>query len=408
MEVGWRTVILTVGLVLASAAPGITTSKEASEPVAATTSDGEFLESTQRLDPYRGDMHAHTAFSDGESHPEEAFADAKSVDWLDFWSLTDHANLLTSPVPVNGTCPSSDPTIASDTCYVSPLPDRTEFEEMKHQADRFSGDGFVAHAGFEWSSFVEGHVNVYNTGTWTDAFQTGQAPMTGLYAWLAGNQLADDRYATFNHPGREPLKFDDFAYEPRMDPFFVSLEAFNKDDDYTDTYLEALDEGWHVGAHGVTDGHEDDERIDPDRGHTVALMTELTEPALDRAFAEGHTVAIRGMDQDARLYVDGALMGDTVANPGSTVTVDVTAYDGGENGPTAFDWIELLGPQGWQRTLRLDDVAEGFQHEIVEVDVDELPTTDLDERYITMRAYQDYEQDGDTDPTVMTSAVWLE
>jgi len=131
--------------------------------------------------------------------------------------------------------------------------------------------------------------------------------------------------------------------------------------------------------------------VDPDRGHSVSLMTELSEPALDRSFQQHHTVGIRGMDQDARLYVDDTLMGEVVPNPGSTVEVEATVYDAGTNGPTTFEKLELLGPRGWQKTL----------------DVDELGTTDLDERYITLRAYQDYEQDGDSDPTVMTSAVWL-
>jgi len=407
MDLGRLVGIAVVGIVIFSAgAPGITANRNV-DPSAFVGPEGEHLAGTERLEPYRGDMHAHTAFSDGESHPREAFNDAKQVEWLDFWTLTDHANLLTNPIPVNDTCPSTNPDQASDVCYMSPAPGRTEFAEMKHQAQRFQGEAFVSHAGFEWSSFIEGHVNVYNTQAWTDAFQTGQAPMDGLYTWLEGEKLDDDRYATFNHPGREPLTFDNFSYEPRMDEFFVSLEAFNKDDDYTDTYLKALDKGWHVGAHGVSDGHEDDERVDPDRGHSVSLMTELSEPALDRSFQQHHTVGIRGMDQDARLYVDDTLMGEVVPNPGSTVEVEATVYDAGTNGPTTFEKLELLGPRGWHKTLDLDEPDRGFEHETVEIDVDELGTTDLDERYITLRAYQDYEQDGDSDPTVMTSAVWL-
>lgn len=369
----------------------------------------ELLEGTDRLTPYRGDLHAHTSYSDGEDAPERAFADARDQAWLDFFAVTDHSEWFTFPFKADDDCIGPQ----AVECYSSPVPRRTEWGDTGHQAQRFTGEDFLAMRGFEWSSFVEGHVNVYETRVWTDSVQTGQAPMTGFYAWMESQQLDDDRFATFNHPGREELKFDDFAYVPQMDRYFVSLESFNRDDDYSDEYLQALDAGWHLGTHGVTDGHGTEDRIRETDGHTVALMSDLTKPALRRSLVQHHTVAIQGNDQDARFYVDGYLMGDTVPQPGSTVTVQAELLDAGHSGPTSFERVELLGPEGWQRSLAIGEGEdcqrgdEGADHVEcqAEVSLEGMGTTDLDERYLVLRAYQHYE--GEVRPTVVTSAVWL-
>lgn len=372
-----------------------------------------FLPGTDTLTPYRGDLHSQTGYSDGTQTPEYAFQQTSSAEWLDFFAVTDHSDWLLFPFRADTDCIGTQ----APSCYQSPLPERTEWEETGFQAQRFTDEDFLAVRGFEWSSQVEGHVNVYNTRVWTDAEQTGHFPMTGFYAWLAGQELDEQRFATFNHPGREPLKFDNFSYEPRLDPYIVGLEAFNRDDDYSETYLEALDRGWHVGAVGVKDAHEADERVDRTESHTVALMQEFSKPGLREAYVHHHTVATRGSDQDARLYVDNTLMGDALADPGDTVEVDLVVYDAGVVGATEIEKVELLGPDGFQRTLaigdgepceRIDPPERQWLECQATVDLTQMGTTDLGEKYVTARAYQDYEQDGSTDPTVMTSAVWID
>lgn len=371
------------------------------------------LVGTDTLTPYRGDMHAHTAYSDGEETPETAYQQAQTEGWLDFFAVTEHSEWYLFPFRADFDCIG----IQALDCYESPTPERTEWEETGHQAQRFTDEDFLAVRGFEWSSQIEGHVNVYDTRIWTDAQQTGHAPMTGLYGWMAAEQLDEDRYATFNHPWREPLGFDNFSYEPRMDPYFVGIEAFNRDDDYSDHYPEALDKGWHLGAHGVTDGHDADARLDRAAGHTVALMHEFTKDGLREAFIQHHTVATRGSDQDARLWVDDTLMGDVLTDPGGTVEVDLVLFDAGDVGATAFDRAELLGPDGFQQDLaigdgepcdRFDDGQRQWIDCEATVDLTDMGTTDLGEKYITARAYQDYEQDGSSEPTVVTSAVWID
>ena len=82
-----------------------------------------------------GNLHSHTAYSDGQGTPAEAFAFARDVAGYDFYAVTDHAELVGS----------------------------SEWEDTGVQADLFTLDGvFVAFRGFEWSHPV-GHICVYNT-----------------------------------------------------------------------------------------------------------------------------------------------------------------------------------------------------------------------------------------------------
>jgi hypothetical protein len=389
-----------------------TVAGDAGREASRVAGDGSTLAGTDGLDPYRGDLHSQTSFSDGTGTPELAFQQTKAAEWKDFFAVTDHSEWLAFPFQADTDC--IGPQVVG--CYSSPMPERTEWEETGFQAQRFTDESFLAVRGFEWSSPVEGHVNVYNTQVWTDSVQTGPAPMTGLYAWLEGQRLDEQAFATFNHPGREPLLFDEFAYEPRLDDEFASLEAFNRDDDYSDTYLKALDAGWHVGAVGVSDAHGAAARVDRSQAHTVALLDSFTKPGLTRAYVDQHTVATLGSDQDARLLVDGVLMGGTVPDPGAAVEIEAAVYDAGEHGATAIERIELLGPDGFQRDLalgpgedcrRVDGRPNLVQCEAT-VALDGVGRTDLGERYLTLRAHQDLDGDGDAEPAVMTSAVWLD
>ncbi len=74
----------------------------------------------------------------------------------------------------------------------------------------------------------------------------------------------NDALAGFNHPGREAGRFGFFAHEPRLADRIVSLEMFNRNEDYVyeqvdggapSPLVECLDAGWRVGLLGVTDEH---------------------------------------------------------------------------------------------------------------------------------------------------------
>ena len=81
--------------------------------------------------------------------------------------------------------------------------------------------------------------------------------MAQYYRWLAEVEAVAGGMvlAGFNHPGREVACFDGCTYLPALDDRIVTLECFNRDDDYGEVYFQALDRGWHTGAIGVSDHH---------------------------------------------------------------------------------------------------------------------------------------------------------
>lgn len=241
------------------------------------------------------DLHNHTLLSDGSGHAEDAFA---SMRWagLDVAAITDH---------------SGTGKLQGETCQgcASALGiDESEWRRLGDLARTANEDGsFVAIRGFEWSSPTLGHVNVWASQTWTDPLATGgigagatasallhkgnnplpdgvesevndllrlspegEAAMNGFYNWLKSPPErpvlggGSDALAGFNHPGREAGRFGFFAFEPALRDRIVSLELFNRNEDYLfeqvdggapSPLVECLDAGWRVGLLGVTDEH---------------------------------------------------------------------------------------------------------------------------------------------------------
>ena len=131
---------------------------------------------------------------------------------------------------------------------------------------------FTALRGFEWSEPTLGHVNVWFTAEWTDVLDLGQ--MKPLCRWLSRQTgllgLGDggaEGIAGFNHPGREPGRFDQFALDPSVRDQMVSLEMLNRRDDYlAQGYADGrpsplcacLNAGWRTGITGCADEHGTD------------------------------------------------------------------------------------------------------------------------------------------------------
>lgn len=240
------------------------------------------------------DLHNHSLLSDGDGRAEDAFASMRSHG-LDVAALTDHSGVGK---------------LQGDSCQGCAQAvgiDEAEWERIGALADAANADGsFVAVRGFEWSSPTLGHMNVWFSRTWTDPLATGaigaatsasfllhegnppldptveaqvntllhslpegQASMAGFYDWLSADPARPglggglDGIAGFNHPGREGGRFGYFAFDERIADCVVSLELFNRGEDYlfegtpetASPLVECLDAGWRVGILGVTDEH---------------------------------------------------------------------------------------------------------------------------------------------------------
>lgn len=280
---------------------------------------------------YFGDLHNHTAFSaDADGAPRDAFPTGRAGG-LDFMAITDHSE------------------------WINPI----EWRRLEALTEAATDAGFLAIRGFEWSSIVNGHVNVWDSERYTDILRTpGAVSMEPFWRWLTGP--GDDGLAGFNHPGREPGMFDRFAYDPAADARLVTLEVFNRTNTYAEGYVAALDAGWHVGAVGVSD-HHGTTWGDPAYPRTGLFATELTLEGVRAALEAGHVYATQ--DDDLQLAVtahplDGppVLAGAVVRTAADTVPLHVVAAD-----PTdpvvAVELLATGAPAG--RVLAAADLPPG-------------------------------------------------
>ncbi|MHC1776068.1 MAG: CehA/McbA family metallohydrolase [Lentimicrobium sp.] len=189
---------------------------------------------------YYGNLHNHSNVSDGEGTPDEAYNYAKNVAQLDFFGLSDHANLMNA----------------------------AEWLLIKTTANLYNEDSvFAAFYGFEWTTYFSyGHVNVINT----EDYCSNNSPtntFNGLINWLNARNGA----AFFNHPGWDPFAFSEFDHftDPPCSKF-IGMELWNDHDGFSKYYYnngyynndgnkgyfdEALIRGWKIGAAGGDDNH---------------------------------------------------------------------------------------------------------------------------------------------------------
>jgi Protein of unknown function (DUF3604) len=326
------------------------------------------------------DLHNHTRLSDGAGDPRLAFASMRDAG-LDVAALSDHSRW------------------ASVFLDLAKAPgwtgiDHAAWRQTVALAEAANADGeFVALHGFEWSHAAYGHMNVWGSERFTDPLRTVPT-MARFWRWL--ERRGQDGLAGFNHPGTGRLRFADFAYRPAMAQRLVSLELFNKLEDYLlkDTergrpspLVQCLNAGWRVGLLGVTDEHGVDWGRPEGKGRAGLYVRELTRAGVLEALAARRFFAsrVKGLRVDAGLTSlagprgPGARvpMGAAVGHPGGPARVEVDldrgpAWQGrrlgvqvlrpGERLPAlaATHEVELPGPGDPVATVELDlDPAEG-------------------------------------------------
>jgi hypothetical protein len=256
------------------------------------------------------DLHNHTLMSDGDGDPAQAFASMRSAG-LDVAALTDHATLSDSVLGevLAGLLPPEYKQVAGIT--------PSDFARTGRLADAANRDGrFTAIRGFEWSEPLLGHVNVWFTDHYVDVLQAGL--MQPLLDWLRREPgLVLDGgaggLAGFNHPGREPGRFQEFHYDARVRDRMVSLELFNRGDDYlfegysdgrASPLVACLGAGWRTGIAGVTDEHGTDWGFPEGKGRTGLWVKEhnrrgVKEAMRARRFFATRTSGLR-VDMTAR------------------------------------------------------------------------------------------------------------
>lgn len=283
-----------------------------------------------------GGFHFHSAYSDGEagSRPADVFA-AGVASGMDFMFVTEHSEWLALPVEADEDC--LDPTARPATECLITSPDGLSKWETSHAAAaqvRADTPGFLAQVGFEWSSPIQGHVVTTGSANYDTAYNDGGLlTMSGYYAWLQTDPAiggGSDGLGIFAHPGREEAKFEDFRYDPAVDPQMIGVEVFNRGNTYWEGGLaQALDNGWHTGAIGAVDDHGPDwGRLDRARTVVFVPSADWTPEALRAALEARHFYATFSHSIVLRMRANGRDMGSTLTvDPGEEVELLVEAVD---------------------------------------------------------------------------------
>jgi hypothetical protein len=221
----------------------------------------------------------------------------------------------------------------------------SEWEDTLAAAEYYTSDTFVAIPAFEYLLIGWGEINTYNTrelGPKTVAPHNLFERVTNYYDWLTTQPGAIGQW---NHP--QLYYCDEFAefdwYSPEYDINMNLVEAYNTGY-YDDSYIKALDAGWHVMPASNSDTHNPDWIV----GHemrSVLLAESLTPENLYDAMNECRGYAT--LDKNLRIdyYLDDAVMGSNLSNPDGTYTA----------------WIKIEDPDGIDRDeiTQVDIVTDG-------------------------------------------------
>jgi hypothetical protein len=259
------------------------------------------------------DLHNHTLLSDGDGDPARAFDSMRSAG-LDVAALTDHATF--SDNALGDVLTEALPPDYHQAAGLTP----NGWARTREYADAADTDGaFTAIRGFEWSEPMLGHVNVWFTEHYVDVLQAGV--MAPLLEWLRREPglVLDggaDGIAGFNHPGREPGRFEEFRFDPAARDQLVSLEMYNRRDDYlfegwadgkSSPLCACLNAGWRTGITGVTDEHGIDWGHPEGKGRTGLWVADHTRAGVKAAMQARRFFATRtsGLRVDATAAVAG-------------------------------------------------------------------------------------------------------
>ena len=330
---------------------------------------------------YFGIVHAHSALSDGVGTPEEAYAYARDVAQLDFFSLSDHGE------------------------YLWIWPWNNKWQQMVNAADAVNVSGtFVALYGFEWSNPIMGHTNVINSNGFTDTithFWPGS-----LYAWMGEQPQC---FGMFNHPHEiqwaGTFVIDSFhgnqmavnqivgvelASYYDLDPVFYGT-VHGKTKNFWDL---ANGEGWMLGALGNQDNHEANWG-NANNIRTGVLAKELTRDAIVEAYHQRRFYVTEDKNLVLDFRCNGYPMGAQIQT--NQRQFQVTAEDG--NGDT-FEQVRLYcnGTLLETQTVTGNPITATFE---------DTQHTGNDYYYVVVRQTDD-EAGNDRNDEAVSSPIWIQ
>ncbi|MFW9994176.1 MAG: Ig-like domain-containing protein [Candidatus Odinarchaeota archaeon] len=193
------------------------------------------------------------------------------------------------------------------------------------EMNTFTSSTFVAATGQEWSTLsTSNHVNIYLAD---DHCGVTNGDIPGFYSWL----ITSNGYGTFNHPwdssGNDMNNWEYYASADKPGNYAGKMIAMEMKQgtgvttSFTD-YIEALDNGWHIGITVSDDNHDgnpgDKYSNNPRTGMWIAGLT-LAD--VETAFQELRFFGSQAENGYIDLSAGGYTMGDVFTGTnGMTLT----------------------------------------------------------------------------------------
>ena len=334
--------------------------------------------------PYQhffGDMHNHTAYSDGwEGTPADAYASAKAGG-ADFFATTDHAFML------------------SDAEWAASLA----------AAEEATTNQFVAMAAYEYWMPGFGEIAVYGVEDFPSKRPNLQPKRKlsrfevpgAFFDWLAATEGA----GLFVHPTDYGDNFDDFEYVTESrDASMGLLEIHNLGSwempyqllEYEASYVMALDQGWHVMPAANSDTHSPD-WIQGYEVRTVLLAKQLTTEALLDAMRASRGYATMDKNLQIDFTLNNAVMGETLPGGNETFTAKITIQDPDGVTEDNITQVDIISDGG--KVV----ASKSFNQTFVSWEVDLSSTT---ARYYFVRVFTASNVTGTEGVTAWTAPVW--
>ncbi len=291
------------------------------------------------LQLFWGDLHSHCSISYGHGSVEQALLRAKQQ--LDFCSITGHAFWPDMPAHREQYAKIIDYHNAGFATLAQNW-DRL----IKFQADATTEGSFIAFPSYEWHSLAFGDHNVYAIGPELPLVNAQDLP--GLREVCLKSQALAIPHHIGYRTGYRGINWE--AYRESLSPFVevYSLHGCSVDDRSPYPMLHDMgprdadstaEAGWARGLqfgivggsdhHGAYPGSHGD-------GRMGVFAKSLTRESLWEAFQARRVFAATGDRIDARFFVNGAWIGETVNDAGPRhLKIQVAAAD-------AIDKVELL------------------------------------------------------------------
>ena len=356
-----------------------------------------------------GNLHSHTALSDGSGTPAEAYEHARDTAGLDFLAITEHNHAQAGDIAGN-------PALYTGPGSLALLP----------TAHRFTEKGrFIALYGQEFSTIGGGnHMNVLDAPQVIDV-PNGQF-RTLLETWLPAHRdtQGQEPLLLLNHPatGDSPkhLEYgiDDFggdtaAWLAALDPRAELINLINGPSHADGTGLQPgspsesefrryLNLGLHVAPTADQDNHKRNWG-DATEARTAVVAPALTKAALLTALRARNVYATE--DRNLRLVyrVNGRLLGSRITGaevPAPSTPLDVSLEIADDDEPAASYVVEVftdqIGGSAVAAVVHTQSVTGNGTHTITDVGYEG------GEQYTFLRVRQ---TDGNR---AWTAPVWLE